>query len=61
MVFNSSAKICPVAALGDLKGVKVGGSLVVDIFTELLNRFFLLFIPSVAEALEKEEREDKIT
>ncbi|CAB4344918.1 unannotated protein [freshwater metagenome] len=61
MVFGGTSKICPVAALGDLKSVKVGSGFIIDVFAELLNCFLLLFIPCVAQALEKEERKDKVT
>jgi len=53
MVFGCTAKICPVAPLRDLKSVKVGSGFIINIFTELLDRFFLLFIPSVTEALQE--------
>jgi hypothetical protein len=61
MVFGSTAKIGPVAALWNLERVKVGGGFIVNVFAELLDRLFLLFVPRVREALKEEKRKDEVT
>ena len=49
VVLSDPSQVVPVATVGNVELVEVSGDLVVNVFAECFDRFFVFFVPGVAE------------
>ena len=56
-VLGGGANVAPVATVGNVELVEVGGDLVVNVFAECFDRLFMFFVPGVAEPSQEQQRE----